>query len=82
MTRLTFSMARYWPYLLIGVIAVFDHSLLLLNDGTYWVEWILGSYLAEDNWIEVHGWDAEADLPAEGVRNFMLNFLKLRIRVA
>jgi len=77
MMRLSVSMAKYWPYLLIGVIAVLSHGLLLLNDGTYWDEWLLGSYLAEGNWTEVHGWAAEAGLPAIAYFYWALKLLGL-----
>lgn len=77
MARLSNLMTKYWPYLLLGVIAVFSHGLLLLNDGTYWDEWLLGSYLAEDNWAEVNLWATEAGLPAVGYFYWGLKLLGL-----
>lgn len=63
MARLSFSMAKYWPYLLLGVIAVFSHGLLLLNDGTYFDDWILQPMLAEGGWSELQNWFSQMGLP-------------------
>lgn len=77
MARLSNLMTKYWPYLLLGVVAVFSHGLLLLNDGTYWDEWLLGSYLAEDDWKEVNAWATESGMPAIGYFYWALKLLGL-----
>lgn len=77
MARLSLLMTKYWPYLLIGVVAVLSHGLLLLNDGTYWDEWLLGSYLAEDNWKEVNAWATESGMPVIGYFYWALKLLGL-----
>lgn len=60
-------MAKYWPYLLIGVVAMFSHGLLLLNDGTYFDDWNLQPVLAEERWDEHFNWFSEMGLPVSGL---------------
>jgi len=59
-------LGKYWPYLLIGVMAILSHGLLLLNDGMYWDGWLLDNHLAEDDWAEVNKWATNSGMPAIG----------------
>ena len=51
------------PYFLIAAVALLCHGLLLLNDGTYWDDWLLKSYLVESNWDALHDMATEMGLP-------------------
>lgn len=54
------------PYFLIGLVALLGHGLLLLNDGTYFDDWILQPMLAEARWQEFFNWFSEMSLPVSG----------------
>lgn len=51
------------PYCLIALVALLSHGLLLLNDGTYFDDWILKPLLADGNWSELHNWFSQMGLP-------------------
>lgn len=51
------------PYFLIALAALLSHGLLLLNDGTYFDDWILKPLLIDGNWNELQNWFSEMGLP-------------------
>jgi hypothetical protein len=54
---------RLWPYALIVAAALLCHGLLLLNDGTYWDDWLHLTLLYEGSWSEFHDMTLEFGLP-------------------
>lgn len=63
MTERIKSARRLWPYFAIGLVALLGHGLLLVNDGTYFDDWMLKPLLAEGNWSGLHQWFSEMGLP-------------------
>ncbi len=51
------------PYFLIAAAALLCHGLLLLNDGTYFDDWLLQSMLTEDRWDDLYNWSSQMGLP-------------------
>lgn len=48
---------------MIGLVALLAHGLLLLNDGTYFDDWMLQPLLTESGWSELTNWFSEMGLP-------------------
>ena len=63
MTERIKSTRRFWPYLAITLVALLGHGLLLLNDGTYWDDWLIKNQLATGTWGEQYGWATQMGLP-------------------
>jgi hypothetical protein len=63
MTERIKSGRHLWPYFTIGLVALLGHGLLLLNDGTYWDDWMLRPQVTEGNWSELQNWFSEMGLP-------------------
>ncbi|MGA7800316.1 MAG: hypothetical protein WCC36_05855 [Gammaproteobacteria bacterium] len=48
------------------LLSLVTHGLLLLNDGTYWDDWLIKSYLANHDWASLHQMTSEMGLPLFG----------------
>jgi len=55
-----------WPVRILLLLSLLTHGLLLLNDGTYWDDWLIKSYLAHGNWGSLHQMTSEMGLPLLG----------------
>jgi hypothetical protein len=60
---MSFVRERLLPYSVIIGFALACHGMLLLNDGTYWDDWVLLAQLDGGTWADQYRWNSEMGLP-------------------